>query len=199
MGPKNTRSASGAPGRFTEAIPRVQCDTDADPIDTGACLPLAVTFGKAQPHSRMVVGCTDKTVRLMGTGGNTIATATGHTDWVYAVAASPDGLHLASASADGTVKIWGPAGKLLLHARRRDTRAMKRWLPLLLVAGDRGRRRPQDRAGATRAGLDLSGRRAARHHHRSHRVRHQHRAGDRTRHRRRRDRQTDRWQPRPTK
>src|ERR1039457_2393310 len=84
------------------------------PMDTGACLPLAVAFAKAQPHSRMVVGCTDKTVRLMGPGGNTIATATGHTDWVYAVAASPDGLRLASGSGDGTVKIWGPAGKLLL-------------------------------------------------------------------------------------
>ena len=84
------------------------------PMDTGACLPLAVAFAKAQPHSRMVVGCTDKTVRLLGPGGNTIATATGHTDWVYAVAASPDGLRLASGSGDGTVKIWGPAGRLLL-------------------------------------------------------------------------------------
>ena len=84
------------------------------PIDTGACLPLAVIFAKAQPHSRMLVGCTDKTVRVMGPGGNTIATATGHADWVYAVAASPDGLRLASGSGDGTVKIWSPAGKLLL-------------------------------------------------------------------------------------
>jgi WD40 repeat protein len=84
------------------------------PMDTGACLPLAVTFAKAQPHSRMIVGCTDKTVRIMGPNGNTIATATGHSDWVYAVAASPDGLRLASGSGDGTVKIWGPAGKLLL-------------------------------------------------------------------------------------
>jgi WD40 repeat protein len=83
------------------------------PMDTGACMPLAVTFVKALPHSRMVVGCTDKTVRVMGPGGNTFATATGHTDWVYSVAASPDGSRLASGSGDGTVKIWGPAGRLL--------------------------------------------------------------------------------------
>ena len=84
------------------------------PMDTGACLPLAVAFIKAQPHSRILVGCTDKTVRLMGPGGNTIGTATGHEDWVYAVAANPDGTKAASGSGDGTVRIWNPAGKLLL-------------------------------------------------------------------------------------
>jgi WD40 repeat protein len=82
-------------------------------VDTGACLPLAVTFVKAEPHSRMVVGCTDKTVRVMGPGGNTFATASGHTDWVYSVATRPDGLRVASGSGDGTVKMWGPAGRLL--------------------------------------------------------------------------------------
>ena len=84
------------------------------PMDTGACMPLGVAFAKALPHSRMVVGCTDKTVRVMGPNGNTIATASGHADWVYAVAASPDGSRLASGSGDGTVKLWGPGGRLLL-------------------------------------------------------------------------------------
>ena len=42
------------------------------PIDTGACLPLAVTFAKAQARSRMVVGCTDNSVRVIGLGGNNI-------------------------------------------------------------------------------------------------------------------------------
>ena len=83
------------------------------PIDTGACLPLSVTFGKAQPHSRMIVGCSDKTVRFIAPGGNTIATGAGHADWVYTVASSPDGTRIASAGADGAVKIWSPAGKLL--------------------------------------------------------------------------------------
>ena len=31
----------------------------------------------------------------------------GHTDTVNAVAWSPDGAHLATASADGTVRVWG--------------------------------------------------------------------------------------------
>jgi WD40 repeat protein len=81
-------------------------------IDTGACLPLAVTFAVGQPHSRMLVGCTDKSVRAIAPGGNTVATFTGHADWVYAVAASADGSRVASADAEGTIRIWNAAGKL---------------------------------------------------------------------------------------
>jgi WD40 repeat protein len=41
-------------------------------------------------------------------------TWTGHSDWVYGVAASLDGTRVASASGDGTVKLWNVAdGKLL--------------------------------------------------------------------------------------
>ncbi len=83
------------------------------PIDTGACLPLAVAFQKAQPRSRAIVGCTDNTVRAIAPNGNTLATMTGHTDWVYAAASSPDGTRIASAGADGTIKIWSPTAKLL--------------------------------------------------------------------------------------
>jgi WD40 repeat protein len=88
------------------------------PVDLGVCLPLSVAFVKAQPHSRMLVGCTDKTVRVLGApGGNTIASTPGHNDWVYTVAASPDGSRFASGSGDGTVKLWDAAGKPLATLR----------------------------------------------------------------------------------
>src|SRR5689334_7895450 len=35
-------------------------------VDTGACVPLSVIFAKAPPRSRMLVACTDKTVRVLG-------------------------------------------------------------------------------------------------------------------------------------
>jgi WD40 repeat protein len=80
------------------------------PIDTGACMPLSVTFLKSPPRSRILVGCTDKTVRLLGNGGNTIASLTGPGDWVYTVAATPDGMKIAAGSGDGIVKFWIPNG-----------------------------------------------------------------------------------------
>jgi len=93
------------------------------PLDTGACLPLAVAWIKpplgaaAAARSRLVAGCADNTLKLMGPGGNVFATMTDHTDWVYVVAASPDGMRIASGSGDGTVKLWGPAGRLLATLR----------------------------------------------------------------------------------
>lgn len=81
-------------------------------FDTGTCTPLAVAFQAAPQHSRMVVACTDNTLRVMGNNGNTILTLTGHTDWVYAVAVSKDGQKVASGSGDGTIKLWNFAGKL---------------------------------------------------------------------------------------
>lgn len=94
------------PGRRNQVV-------QTRPLDTGACVPLAVAWYKAPQHSRIAAACDDKTVRTLGPQGNQPATFTGHGDWVYAVAASPDGTRIASGSADGTIKIWGPAGRLL--------------------------------------------------------------------------------------
>ncbi len=81
-------------------------------FDLGTCMPLAVTFVSAKPHSRMLASCADKTIRVIGPGGNQFPALAGHADWVYTVAASPDGTRIASGSGDGTVKIWGPGGRL---------------------------------------------------------------------------------------
>jgi WD40 repeat protein len=101
-------------GAFTEldpARPEMKRNlAQTRPIDTGACIPLSVTFLKSQPRSRMLVGCTDKTVRLLGNGGNNIASLTGPGDWVYSVAATPDGMKIAAGSGDGIVKFWIPNG-----------------------------------------------------------------------------------------
>ena len=50
---------------------------------------------------------TDKTIKVWDAiTGMELATLFGHTEYVLAVAYSPDGKHIASGSMDGTVKIW---------------------------------------------------------------------------------------------
>jgi WD40 repeat protein len=80
-------------------------------IDTGACLPLGVAWIKGPQRSRIVAGCSDHTLRIVGPAGNQPMTLTGHADWVYAVAVSPDGSRIATGDGDGTVRLWGPGGR----------------------------------------------------------------------------------------
>ena len=64
--------------------------------------------------NRIYAPCTDGTVKVFDANGRTVATLTGHEDWVCCVAVSDDGTKVASGSADGTVKLWNSAdGKLL--------------------------------------------------------------------------------------
>jgi eukaryotic-like serine/threonine-protein kinase len=71
--------------------------------------PLARRLGFSLDGLR-VVGCDGATIKVWdATSGQEILTLKGHTDDVWSVAFSADGLRIASASRDGTVKVWGSA------------------------------------------------------------------------------------------
>ena len=57
--------------------------------------------------TRLAAGCADNTIRLCDVATRqVVAELRGHTDYVHAVAFSPDGTRLVSGSGDSTVRIW---------------------------------------------------------------------------------------------
>jgi len=99
----------------------------ARPIDMGVPGPLGVLWAPA--GNRLYVPLTDKTVRVYDPGnGAHVATLSGHTDWVYGVALTADGAKLASASADGTVKLWHTGENRLLATFVQITPRTEEWL-----------------------------------------------------------------------
>ncbi|MCR4413833.1 MAG: hypothetical protein NUV77_15545, partial [Thermoguttaceae bacterium] len=82
-------------------------------IDLGVPWPLGVVWAPA--GNRMYVPLTDKTVRVYDpNSGAHVATLAGHGDWVYGAALCADGTKLATASGDGTVKLWHTGENRLL-------------------------------------------------------------------------------------
>jgi WD40 repeat protein len=78
---------------------------------SGTGMPLDIVWPAEGANA--YVACHDHTIRTyLLSSGNFSRTFSGHSDWVYSLAATPDGGKLASGSADGTVKLWNPvAGK----------------------------------------------------------------------------------------
>lgn len=64
---------------------------------------------------KLVVACSNNTVKLLGIDGKVLATFQGHQEEVYSAIFSPDGNNVASASADGTIKIWNLEGEELAN------------------------------------------------------------------------------------
>jgi WD40 repeat protein len=54
----------------------------------------------------LATAANDRTARLWSTDGVALHELTGHTNWVLAVAWSPDSSRLATAAADGTARVW---------------------------------------------------------------------------------------------
>jgi WD40 repeat protein len=76
------------------------------PNPTGAVQSVAFSPEGRPQARRLAWGGTDGLVKVWDEATRETHTLRGHTGWVQSVAFSPDGKQLASASADGTVKIW---------------------------------------------------------------------------------------------
>jgi WD40 repeat protein len=72
----------------------------------------------ADPKTPLLATCSaDGTVRLWNPlNGAGVRTLTGHTDWVYAVAFSPDGKQVAAGGWNGEVRVWDAANGALVKA-----------------------------------------------------------------------------------
>ena len=102
-----------------KAPPGYRGDVKAD-LDTGTPLD-CLWFQDPNPGKWNIqwayVAASDNTVKAYQFDGKTldlVDTLGGHSDWVYALAISADGKRLASASGDGSVKLWNLADRSLL-------------------------------------------------------------------------------------
>ncbi len=105
--------AIGGPTDHTIRLRRRDNADLARVTDTGIPMPLGLVW--IAQTNRMYIPLSDMTTRVYdGGNGGHVATFAGHTDWVYGAAVSPDGSKVATASADGTVKLWNAPDNRLL-------------------------------------------------------------------------------------
>ena len=82
----------------------------------------------------------DGEVRLYHVDGTLIHTFKGHTDYVNAVAVTPDGQHIISGSGDRLVKVWSVATKSLVSTCRRAHRLVDEEYVIAVAAMPDGQR-----------------------------------------------------------
>jgi WD40 repeat protein len=119
-----------AVGGLQEKMIRIRRRDNAQEVrvlDLATALPLDIHW--TAQGNRFFVPCSDKTVKVyQGGSWNQLATWSGHDDWVYRVALNSDGSKLASASADGTIKLWNAADGKLLATGLQLTPRTDEWL-----------------------------------------------------------------------
>ncbi len=105
--------AVGGPEQWAVAVGNIESDLKlaarrkprARTYSTGTAMPLDV-FWPAK-GSYLFVPCSDGTVRAyQGASTRVRASLRGHTDWVYCATSTADGRLIATAGADGTVRLW---------------------------------------------------------------------------------------------
>jgi len=82
-------------------------------------------------QKKAYIGSSDGSVKVFAEASESfepIGTLVGHSDWVYGVALSRDGTKLASASGDGTVKLWSTADDSLVATLVQLVPGTDQWL-----------------------------------------------------------------------